>query len=331
MKVFISYTTPNQDTAQRVYDALKENFKCWIAFHDLFLNHEEQIQQELAEPDTVMVALISKDTFNSDGQFREFRIAEDFRTEVIPVLIEDISLLLKTVRDNIRNRIHDRGAFVSYALHSGQYYRYYCDNDWQTKLSARLEQIQQALVKNDVKSLDGTSRVLAKLSDAKICVDNVTLKEIWTCWNIGNDNRIDIVFDSKPTKILTQGQWSEVVSARGIAQFDGFVATELKRAVQAAKDQNEGGQWRLETINTNSFKISNGIVLYLSSPDTDWRLCCERICANMANVIGELYRPRNPIEELIEGVEDFWSDISEGIGTGLSIAEQLGLFDDEVH
>lgn len=321
MKVFISYTTPDINVAKSVYRELKRFFPCWIACEDLRTDHEIGIQQELAAEDSVMVALVSRSTFTSPGQKKEFRIADNFRTETIPVLIEDISHICSEIENNLRNRIADKRAFVSYALHGGQYYLGYSDPNWFSKL---IDRIRNA---NDL-AMSEFNRILIKLRKSNIFVneDLSSRRELVTIWELEwNQPPIHIVFDARPTKAINQsGDWEEFISVRGITRTKGYEESDLLKAIDAFK---ENGRWGLKNTSQESleFEITNAFPVALSSPSSTWVQCCKNICNNILGVCAELDRPKTFWDKL----SDLFEGISEGIGAGLSIAEQLGLFNQE--
>ncbi len=318
MKVFISYTKPDEIVAKKIYWEIKRFFPCWIACEDLVTDHEEAIQQELAAEDSVMVALLSNSTFNSPGQKKEFRIADNFRTETIPVLIEDISESLSDIEYNLRNRIPDKRAFVPYLMHSGQFYLGYKDPEWFKKVLIAIH--------DKSGSLSDANPILAKLRRADINIATSSRKEIQTIWNLEGDlPKIHIIFDARSTKIINQnGNWEEFISVRGVFRKKGYKEKELLKAIHVFK---ENGLWGLKNINNESleFEITNGFRLSMSSPPSIWRNCCHDICANLSGVLEELGKPKSFWDDL----SDLVDGISKGFSTGLSIAEQLGIFDQD--
>lgn len=91
--VFISFATPDGDTARRICDALEaRGFRCWISLRDLETGsrYGDEIVRQI-ERSEALVVVLSRSANESEFVHREVERAVNYRVPVFPVRIEEVA------------------------------------------------------------------------------------------------------------------------------------------------------------------------------------------------------------------------------------------------
>lgn len=90
--VFISFATPNRDTAWKICQELEDRgHRCWISLRDLETGsrYGDEIVRQIRDADA-LVLVLSSAANESEFVHREVERAINYRTPVLPVRIEDV-------------------------------------------------------------------------------------------------------------------------------------------------------------------------------------------------------------------------------------------------